>query len=669
MYERHLYLFGTPRLEYDGISEPLHTKGQPRWIALLAYLALERRKLDRRILGRLIWQYEDNSRDRLRRHTLEELKGKIGSQWLFITPSSVQLDTEHLWVDVNFFVDTLDKFALDASRDDRHTVAFLEEALLSYEGDFLGDYNFPEIGQFSDWLEEKREFLRGKFVGAVKYLIATFYNRDNLAKAEQFAILWTKYKWSDIQGHAWLLNIYEQQGRSEAIVRHMRSIEPYFLARGITKTDLLHARDYVKENPLESIFPAPVPSTSSLSEIAQPNEKKGNPPFYQSYVDLLYEIAARNPLEAVKFAGNISAMLFDLMDNPRETDEILDRVENMILGSDKGKNPRIIFNLRMQRLRIFRALAMTEKIMQLIAQVSEDDIELMGLDRETRAEWYHNLGVIYCWIQGDYQKALDAFHKASAEIILTGDIGWDAAVIADMGLVYWNQGNLKLAEDNLALGKQLFLQISGHDRQVIMCIGNLGLVYLFQGKLEEALKSIQHQLNLAIDLRYIKEIRRSTGNRGVIKFHLGQYDEAITDLASEMYQTMPQNEGFLYAQINLSRCYRAKNNFDLAYKLALEALNLAEEKNYASIKVVAKRALAECVSSEQAIPLLQTALEEAKNLHRYFDEAACLMSLSEYLANTPVGGQFRKDGEAILRKIGAELWLQRRPSRLELPIL
>jgi len=72
-----LFLLGEMRLEQGGTSSPLRTKGEQRWIALLALLALERRKMDRRMLARFIWQYEEKPMDRLRRHTLEELKKKI----------------------------------------------------------------------------------------------------------------------------------------------------------------------------------------------------------------------------------------------------------------------------------------------------------------------------------------------------------------------------------------------------------------------------------------------------------------------------------------------------------------------------------------------------------------------------------------------------------------
>lgn len=656
-------------MEWDGNSIPLQTKGEQRWIALLAYLAIERRRINRRILAQIIWQYEEHSRDRFRRHTLQELKTKIGEEALSVTANTVQLDTGKVWVDANQFLDTLSEAAMCSSTSSNRSLALFEESVAYYQGSFLGNYVFPEIGLFSDWQEEKTELLRHKFSEATQTLITSFFDRGELAKAEHYAALWAKHDKNELQAHAWLLNIFEEQGNREAFARYMRKVKPILEAQGQTKADLYRAREHISQDYSRKLARVFSTNPFPVNEINVPVEEKNLSPFYQHYIDELYELAKRNPLEAVKAAGNISTTLFELMDKPHEVDQMLAKVENLLQSKNDIQNPNVEFHLKLHHLRIYRALGMTEKALMLINEMQDNKntIQWIEADRETRGDWYHNRGLIRCWIQSDYQAALEDFERARKEFAFAGQIGREVGVIADVGLVAWNLGELDIAEEKLTLSRARLAQISGEQHRLIKISGHLGLVYLSQGKLEDALKSIGYQFNLASDLRFQKEIRRALGNRGIVKFHLGRYDDAIADLKACIQATNAMNEGLAHAQINMSRCYRAKNDLETAHKIASKALQFAEEKQYMSLKLIAKRALAECSSDSQAAYLLQDALALARSSRRRFDEAACLLALANYPESKTIRNRLLQQGKAILEAIGAGYWSKK--TSIDLPTL
>lgn len=656
-----LFLLGQMRLAQDGVSSPLRTKGEQRWLALLAFLASERQKVDRRTLARLIWQYEDRPLDRLRRHTLEELKKKIPSELLEITPDSVRLITDNLWVDANAFTD-----ALDDSDDPVRKLLSVDEALALYTGDFMEGFIFPEIGAFSEWQENKIILLRDLFTKTISDKTLEFFRAGDLSGAEAYAARWVKRSPGDARAHAWLLSIYERQANAKARSRHLRSTKAIFAKYGIAPTDFRRAQAQVSNLIAQPFGKLPL-KKAPLKEIVMPDRGRGNPPFYQDYLDALFNLAAKDPDQAVKYAGNISRILFDLMDHPQQVEQMLAEVERLILDGDHGVNLEIEFRLTLQRLRIYRALSLSDKAVQLVNRFRDDEIPLSEIDHETRADWLRNRALIRCWIEGDYKRALDDFEQARVEAVLAGKMDWEIGIIADMGLVHWNQGNYTLAEQLIKFSRDQYMLIGGHDLSVIRCVGNVGLVYLFQGKLDLAYKSVSRQLELATSLPYTHEIRRATGNRGVLRFHLGEYGEAIADLETSIQMVKAENEGYANSLLNLSRCYRAQKNQQLAYELVNDALTLAEAKGYHSLKIIAQRALAEVLPHEQAVELLKETIDAARERQRRFDEAACLLLLAEYTRDARSQNTYWQQASQILHTLGAEYWLEKSP--FELPTL
>jgi tetratricopeptide (TPR) repeat protein len=394
-------------------------------------------------------------------------------------------------------------------------------------------------------------------------------------------------------------------------------------------------------------------------------QAKENPSFFEGYQNVLSELAEHNPLEAVKAAEDIADALFDLQDSPQQAREVLDRVETFISKAQNGLSEEVKFRLLLQRLNIYRAFGLTRQAVDLINEVEANQSLLDSLDSQLKAAWYTNLGLIQCWVKNDYENALHSLKLAQKYNRLSGQWKNEAGVLADIGLIYWNQGELVRAEEALLASRAQALQLGGY-RSLLKIIGNLGLVYLYQGKVNEAYGYIEEHFRLAGELGHLKERRRARGNRGITKFHLGDYAAAIEDLEEDIRSLKVVNEGTLHAAVNLSRCYIACGNVEYGCELASWSLEQAREKRYVNIEIIALRALAECMPPEEAEALLRQALNAARGKRR-IDEAACLLSQAKLTRDPKLHEDYWQEGVKILDEMGAQAWLK--DDALHLPTL
>ena len=80
MSNLHLYLFGTPRVEIDGITVDV---GRRKASALLAYLALTNQPHNRDALAALLWpEYDQAGARTALRQALKALKAALGGNWM-----------------------------------------------------------------------------------------------------------------------------------------------------------------------------------------------------------------------------------------------------------------------------------------------------------------------------------------------------------------------------------------------------------------------------------------------------------------------------------------------------------------------------------------------------------------------------------------------------------
>lgn len=669
MNQRGLHLFGALSLDLSGDTIPLRTKKQQRWIALLAYLAVRQKPVRRQTLAGIIWGDKYDANERLRKHTLDELKHKIGSEMLEINAETVRLRTEDLWVDVNWFRQCLKDYRLRLSTQNDAQAALkpLEQAVLAYTGEFLGGYTLPESEEFYFWQIEQTNQLRQEFCTAAEELVLLLCARGDLDNAIEYANLWKQHDAENLSVHAWILALLQRAQKTGDADSYSERLRPLLVKWQKTDADLTAAREAigrrlseaharsqqvsaVKERALTRLLNDQLNST----ELVPAQE---NPSFFEGYLSVLSEMAQNNPLEAVKVAEEIADTLFDLNDRPAEARAVLDRAEAAILVKHQQVTGEARFRLLLQRMAIYRALGLTQQAVELSDLVAQDDALLASLSDQLKAAWYTHRGLIQCWVQGDYDRALESMLLSRRHFQLAGQLRAEAGILCDTGLIYWNQGQLPHAEDYLLLAKERASQV-GNYRTLIKVIGNLGLLYLYQGNLDKAFACIEEHYQLAAQFNHLRETRRARGNRGIAKFHLGDYNGAIEDLEATIRAVRAVNEGTLHATINLSRCYRASGDREHGEQLAVWALEQAIEKQYPNLQIIARRALAETSDYGDACRLLQKALQSARS-YRRIDEASCLLSLAQLEADPALSEAYRQQGIAILREMGAEAWSEK----------
>lgn len=679
MTDMRLYLLGEPHLERDAEGVPLRTRKQQRWIALLAYLALHKREISRLKLASLIWNDVDDSLERLRKHTLNELRGKIGADLLEASRDNVRLRSESVWVDVNVFRQALTDYRLCLSTEDDTSAAihYLEQAVSVYRGDFLGSYTLSESEDFYFWQIGEANSLRDEFNAAVEDLLTALCLRQELEKAQHYAAVWRRQMADNFDVHAWMTVLLELSHKHAEAQRYGDRLKPVLEKWEKTAADLVESARSIHQRLTDLNVPRRQPQRLKDPEMqdqaimrllteqlktAEIQQARDNPALFEGYYSVLAELAERSPLEAVKAAEEIADTLFDLNDSPTEANDVLDRVEAILTAKQGERNREAQFRLMLQRMNIYRAFGLTRQAVELLRQIEEDDLCLEAFDSRLLAEWYVHLGLIQCWVEGDYDHALESLERSKTHYRQSGQLKMEAGVLGDIAMVYWNQGDLRRAEGTLRTAREQASRL-GDYRALLKLTGNLGLVYLHQGRLNEAYTLIEEHYRLATRLGHLREMRRARGNRGITKYHLRDYDGAIEDLEADIRTLKAVNEGTLYTTVNLSRCYIACGDMERGREMAAWSLAGARERGYYSIEIIALRALAEAQPPDEARELLLLALNAARGKRR-MDEAACLLSLAQLTPDSAAHEEYWQEGVKILREMGAQAWIEVEPLRL-----
>lgn len=675
MSQTRLFLLGDPTIDTDGNPLPLRTKKQQRWIALLSYLAVKQKPVQRERLAQIIWNDAADASERLRKHTLDELKHKIGADLLDIKDETVRLRTEVLWVDAVHFRQRLDEYRMCAAteEDEDQCLQYLESVVWLYKGAFLGSYTLPESEAFYFWQIEQDNHLRQEFQTACDELLLLLCVRSEFDKALEVVNLWKQHDSNNLDVHGWVQVVLRLGEKPSEAAHYVRQLRPMLMRWGKSDADLdavsrsieqrLAARR-VERRQLADRKRRQIPKLlTGRFEQADFDQAKDNPEFFGGYIHVLTQLADRNPPEAVAMASEIADALFDLKDSPTDAKAVLDHVETLSAG--KGQfSDSVRFQLLLQRVSIYRALGLIQQVIDLLDSMMRD-FDIDRFDDALKAEWYLHNGLIDCWVKCDYDAALESLWLARHYARCAGQFRAEAGITGDIGLVYWNQGKLYAAREALLEAKE-HAALLGNYRTLLKLIGNMGLVALYQGRIDDAYTHIEEHYRLAVDLGHLREIRRARGNRGITRFHMGDYDGAIEDLEACIGAVKAVNEGVLHATVNLSRCYRARGDVQKGYDLAQWALQQAQEKRYISILIIAQRTLADYLPPEAARDLLQQALANAAG-KRQIDEAMCLLSLSKVVTDEHEQQTYWNQGARLLEDIGAETWLDHRD--LMLPTL
>lgn len=214
---------GVPRLEHDGARIEVDTR---KAIALLAYLAVTRRRQARDSLAGLLWPEYNQTRARAAlRRTLSSLSVARAAGWLVADRESVDLLRDEVWVDVDRFHELLAECRTHGHPEGEvcpECLRPLSEAVALYRDDFLAGFALRDSAAFDDWQFFQGEELRRELAGALEKLSFGHGAREEWERAITHARRWMVLDPLHEPAHRWLMQLYAWAGQRAAALRQYR---------------------------------------------------------------------------------------------------------------------------------------------------------------------------------------------------------------------------------------------------------------------------------------------------------------------------------------------------------------------------------------------------------------------------------------------------------------
>src|SRR5579859_1028258 len=211
-----LYLFGHPRLQLD--STPVETDRR-KAVALLAYLAVTRRRHSREALAALLWpDYDPSHAFAYLRRSLWEINQVAGAGWVLAERETVGLNPQaDLWLDVGRF-----RALLAEARPGQPGCAGLPplaEAVALYQEHFCAGFNLKDAPEFDEWVFFEAEALRRDLAGALERLIRCHLEQGEAEGAIPYARRLLALDPLNEAAHRHLMRAYAAAGQPSAAVR------------------------------------------------------------------------------------------------------------------------------------------------------------------------------------------------------------------------------------------------------------------------------------------------------------------------------------------------------------------------------------------------------------------------------------------------------------------
>jgi DNA-binding SARP family transcriptional activator/predicted ATPase len=177
-----LNLLGVPMLLVDGARAAPRTQ---KALALLAYLAVERRAINRAQLVALFWPDADESRGRgMLRNTLAYLKDALGAH----ADAVLRADR-----DVIGLHDGALALDLDLAQVISNDPASIEPALGHHRGEFMQGVAFDDAAELERWLAAQRAHWHGAQSALFARLSELYLDRGDSAAARAICLRWTEH--------------------------------------------------------------------------------------------------------------------------------------------------------------------------------------------------------------------------------------------------------------------------------------------------------------------------------------------------------------------------------------------------------------------------------------------------------------------------------------------
>src|SRR5262245_16578332 len=204
-----LFLFGSPRLEREGMALPITRR---KALALFIYLAVTGKRQGRDTLATLFWpdSSQSEARTALSRH-LSELNKILPDNTLILEAETISLEGE-IWLDVVEF-----EAALAACPEATGTcLPTLEAAVSLYKDDFLAGFTLPDSPDIDEWQFFQAESLRQKLSVALGKLASAQGEGQDFEKAIITARRWLALDPLNELAHRALMQFYAWSGQQAA---------------------------------------------------------------------------------------------------------------------------------------------------------------------------------------------------------------------------------------------------------------------------------------------------------------------------------------------------------------------------------------------------------------------------------------------------------------------
>lgn len=222
-----LYLFGTPRLEYQGTVVKLERR---KSLALAAYLALTEQQVSRDVVAGLLWPELDDERARTAfRSALYALNAPFPFKWIQVDRKTLALNRDQVWVDVQTFLSLIreaGKHQHDAETLCDDCAAQYQQAAQLYTADFLSGFYLENNPEYSDWQFIQSQSLRREMIGILRRLAQHEAAQGHWTQAIDYTRRWLSLDELHEPAHRLLMRVLTANGqRSEALHQYERCVQ------------------------------------------------------------------------------------------------------------------------------------------------------------------------------------------------------------------------------------------------------------------------------------------------------------------------------------------------------------------------------------------------------------------------------------------------------------
>ncbi len=188
--------------------------------------------------------------------------------------------------------------------------------------------------------------------------------------------------------------------------------------------------------------------------------------------------------------------------------------------------------------------------------------------------YYNNMGLVY-WDQGDLPKALKFFLKSNDIDKKNGDIEGMATSLLNIGLIYDDLKDVKNALKYYYESLQFARQINSQ-QTIGICYNNIGKLYSDLKQEQKALDFYSKAFQTSSKAGDKKNAAMAANNIGAIFLDKRKMDSAMKYLnwANEAFKKIGDVAGASLVVNNLGHLYYTLKNYDLATKMYKEAIKV-----------------------------------------------------------------------------------------------